>query len=77
MGNAAITGMVEVGDYATIGTNSTILPHLKIGEGAYIGAGAVVTKNVAPYTIVAGNPARNIGKANIQFHEAILKELTG
>ncbi len=44
---------------AIIGSNATLLP-VTIGEHAVIGAGAVVTKDVAPYTIVAGNPARKI-----------------
>lgn len=43
---------------ASIGSGSTILCGLTIGEGAIIGAGSVVTKNVEPMTIVAGNPAK-------------------
>jgi acetyltransferase-like isoleucine patch superfamily enzyme len=43
---------------ASIGTGATILANVVIGEGAIIGAGAVVTKDVPPHTIVAGNPAR-------------------
>ncbi|NHZ86300.1 MAG: acyltransferase, partial [Planctomycetia bacterium] len=39
-----------------------ILPGVNIGEGAIIAAGSVVTKNILPYSIVAGVPARNIGK---------------
>ena len=46
---------------ATLGANSTILCGITIGEGALIGAGAVVTKDVPDYAIVAGNPARVIG----------------
>ena len=42
---------------ASIGANATILPGLEVGERAMVGAGAVVTCSVAPYTIVAGNPA--------------------
>ena len=47
---------------ASIGSNSTILCGITIGEGAIVGAGSVVTKNVASHTIVAGNPARIIRK---------------
>jgi acetyltransferase-like isoleucine patch superfamily enzyme len=43
-----------------IGFNSIILKDITIGEGAIVGAGSVVTKDVPPYTIVAGNPARII-----------------
>lgn len=47
---------------ASIGANATILPGIIIGEYAMVGAGAVVTKNVKPYAIVVGNPAREISK---------------
>jgi acetyltransferase-like isoleucine patch superfamily enzyme len=43
---------------ASIGSGATILANLSIGENAIIGAGAVVTKDVPPNTIVAGNPAK-------------------
>ncbi len=46
---------------ASIGANATILPGLTIGEKAMIGAGAVVTRDVPPLAIVAGNPARIVG----------------
>lgn len=45
-----------------IGANATILPGITIGRGAIVGAGALVNKNVAAYEIVAGVPARTIGK---------------
>jgi acetyltransferase-like isoleucine patch superfamily enzyme len=48
---------------ASIGSNVTILCGITIGEGATVGAGAVVTKDVAPKTIVAGVPARPVGTA--------------
>ena len=44
-----------------IGANATILKGVTVGEGAVVAAGAVVTKNVAPYTIVGGVPAKYIG----------------
>jgi acetyltransferase-like isoleucine patch superfamily enzyme len=46
---------------ASIGSNATIVAGVTIGEGALIGAGAVVTKDVRPYAIVAGVPARVVG----------------
>lgn len=51
---------VVIGADAWIGCMSVILPGITIGEGAIVGAGSVVTKDVPPYTIVAGNPARII-----------------
>lgn len=51
---------VNIGPYVWIGAGATILPGVSIGEGAVVGAGSVVTKDVAPYSIVAGNPARYI-----------------
>lgn len=47
---------------ASIGSNATILGGVTIGEGALVGAGSVVTKDVASYTVVAGNPARVLRK---------------
>lgn len=49
---------VRIGDWADIGTNATILPGVTVGEGAIVGAGAVVTSDVAPFSVVAGVPAR-------------------
>ncbi len=47
---------------ASIGSNATILCGVTVGEGAIVGAGSVVTKDVPPRTIVAGNPAKVIRK---------------
>lgn len=51
----------HVGKGASIGANATIVCGHDIGEYAFIGAGAVVTKNVPPYALVIGNPARQTG----------------
>lgn len=75
MGNVATGGGLRIGDYVTIGTNATILPFLEIGEGAFIGAGAVVTKNVDPYTVVVGVPAKPTRKHQPIFHKGPLEEL--
>lgn len=49
---------VRIGAWADIGTNAVILPGVTVGEGAIVGAGAVVTGDVAPFSVVAGVPAR-------------------
>jgi len=51
---------------ASIGSSATILCGITIGEGAIVGAGSVVTKNVAPHTVVAGNPARVLKKVPVK-----------
>lgn len=51
----------HVGKGATIGANATIVCGHNIGEYAFIGAGAVVTKDVLPYALVVGNPSRQVG----------------
>jgi maltose O-acetyltransferase len=53
---------VTIEDYAWIGTRSTVLPGVRIGRGAVVAAGSVVTKDVAPMAIVAGVPAKKIGE---------------
>jgi UDP-2-acetamido-3-amino-2,3-dideoxy-glucuronate N-acetyltransferase len=50
-----------VGKGATIGANATIVCGNDIGEYAFVGAGAVVTKTVLPYALVIGNPGRQAG----------------
>ena len=55
-----------------IGDNVMIMPGVHVGTGAVLGAGAIVTKNVEPYSIVGGNPAKLIRK---RFSEERIKEL--
>ena len=59
---------------ASIGANATILPGIKIGRGAMIGAGAVVTHNVPPYAIVVGSPARISGYTGRLPDEVVVSE---
>lgn len=61
---------VRIGDNVWIGINATILPGVNIGKGAVIAAGAVVTKDVAPYAVVGGVPAKFIRERNhdINYH---------
>lgn len=52
-----------VGRRASIGSNATILPGIRIGAGAIVGAGTVVTDDVPDWAVVVGNPGRTIGRA--------------
>ena len=63
------TTIVEKG--ASVGANSTIICGTIIGRYAFIGAGAVVTKNVKPYSLVVGNPARQAGWMSEYGHKLI------
>ena len=59
---------ITIDDYAWIGCGAIILKNVNIGRGAVVSAGAVVTKNVAPYSIVGGIPARKIGQRNTNLN---------
>ncbi|MEX5343945.1 CatB-related O-acetyltransferase [Pseudomonas sp. I2] len=62
----------EIGNDVWIGANATIMPGVKIFDGAVVGAGAVVTKDVPPYAVVAGCPAKII---KYRFDEQTIQEL--
>ena len=68
-------GDTEVGNDVWIGQNATILPGVHIGDGAIIGASSVVASDVEPYSIVAGNPAKQLRKRFDSELIAILLEL--
>lgn len=57
---------VVIDDDVWIGSRVTILPGVHIGKGSIIGAAAVVTHDVEPYTIVGGNPAKLIKKRTVK-----------
>lgn len=59
---------VTIEDYVFIATRATILPGVTLGKGSVVAAGAVVTKNVDPFTIVAGVPAKPIGSRPSDLH---------
>ena len=59
---SVITATVNIADYVFIGPRAIILPGVNIGKGAVVAAGAVVTKNVEPFAIVGGVPAKQIGE---------------
>lgn len=61
-----IGAATTIEDYAWICSRAILLPGVKVGKGAVIASGAVVTKDVAPYSIVAGVPAKKIGERKIK-----------
>ena len=65
-------GDIIVGNDVWIGFEATIMPGVKIGDGAIIGAKSVVTKDIEPYTIVGGNPAKVIRK---RFDDEVIEML--
>ena len=70
--NLKITNNINIGNDVWIGHNAIIVGGLNIGNGAIIAAGAVVTKDVDPYTIVAGVPAKLVSK---RFSDKIIMEI--
>lgn len=65
-------GDTIIGNDVWIGNSATIMPGINIGDGAIIAAGSLVTKDIEPYTIVGGNPAKEIRK---RFDEETIKLL--
>lgn len=55
-----IEGVIDIGDDSWIGAGAILLPNIKIGKMSVVAAGAVVDKDVPPYTVVAGVPAKKI-----------------
>lgn len=58
LADGQVSGSPRLGDDVEVGSNTVILGPILIGKGAVIGAGAVVTKDIPPYAVVVGNPAR-------------------
>lgn len=56
---------IVIGRHVWIGGNTTLLPGIVIGEGAVIGAGSVVTKDIPPFTVAVGNPAKVIKNRDV------------
>lgn len=65
-------GDTLIGNDVWIGNGATIMPGVKVGHGAIIGSSSLITKDVEPYTIVGGNPAKEIRK---RFDEETVKRL--
>lgn len=60
-------GDVTIEDFVWLASGTIILPNIKIGKGAVVATGAIVTKDVEPYSIVAGIPAKKIGNRNSEL----------
>ena len=67
----ADVGPIHIQDGAWIGAGAIIQPNITIGRSAIVGSGAVVTKDVLPYTVVVGVPARPIKRFSIETGEII------
>jgi acetyltransferase-like isoleucine patch superfamily enzyme len=65
-------GKIEIGNDVWIGSKCTILNNINIGDGAIIAYGAVVTKDVLPYSIVGGVPAKHL---KFRFEQSVIQEL--
>jgi len=59
-------GPVTIGDYVFVGPRAIILPNIKIGDGAVIAAGAIVTKNIPPFEVWGGVPAQKISDRKLK-----------
>ena len=70
-GDVGLCLSTSIGNDVWVGSNSVIIAGLKVGDGAIIGAGSVVTKDVPPYTIVAGIPAKPLRE---RFDEKTMKK---
>ncbi|WP_419488739.1 type B chloramphenicol O-acetyltransferase [Chryseobacterium bernardetii] len=70
-----LAGDTVIGNDVWIGTEAMIMAGVKIGDGAVIGSRALVTKDVEPYTIVGGNPAKPIRKRFSEYYIALLLEM--
>ncbi len=69
-----IAKKVKIGENVWVGARTTILPGVTIGDGAVIGAASVVTKDVPPYAVVGGNPAKIIKYRNQEVYEKLEAE---
>jgi lipopolysaccharide transport system ATP-binding protein len=72
MGHPSCKGDIIVGNDVWIGAKSTIMSGVKIGHGAIVAAGALVTKDVEPFSVVGGNPAKHL---KYRFEEQQIKDL--
>lgn len=71
-GHPSTKGDVTIGNDVWIATNAVILSGVKIGDGAVVAAYSIVTKDVPPYCVVAGNPAKVVKK---RFNDTVINKL--
>lgn len=71
-GHPATKGPIIIGSDVVLSIESTVLSGVTIGDGALIGAGAVVTRSIPPYAIAAGNPARVV---KMRFEDGVIARL--
>lgn len=74
--NVMLVAPVQIGRYVWIGTRAIVLPGVSIGDGAVVGAGAVVSKDVPSCAVVVGNPARVVRFRDRDQFETLAKEST-
>lgn len=72
--SVVLKGKVLIEENVWIGSGVTILPGVSIGEGSIVGAGTIITKDVEPYSIVVGNPARVIGYRDVDRYNKLKDE---
>lgn len=69
-----LTAPVNIGRYVWLGSNAIILPGVTIGEGAVIGAGAVVARDIPPYAVATGNPATVVRFRNAERFQTLVSD---
>lgn len=72
-----INKKVVIGKYVWVGARASILPGVRIGDGAVIGAGAVVSRDIPECAVVGGNPASIIKYRNIEVYRKLSQEAKG
>ena len=68
-GHPTTKGDVVIGNDVWIGANSVVLPGVQIGNHSVIGAGSIITKNIPPYSVAVGNPARIVKRYDMDLKE--------
>jgi serine acetyltransferase len=66
---------VKIGSYVFIGYGAIILPNVTIGNGSLVGAGSVVTKDIPPFTVAVGNPAKIIRNRNLAALDIMIEAM--